>query len=65
VVVAEEEEYELGEEAAESVTTRAVRATEVTLPHLLLGTSSSLCTLYGHDRFEQALVLCIRKRRRG
>jgi len=48
-----------------SVTTRAIRATQVTLPALLLGTSSSLCTLYGHDRFEQALVLCIRKRRCG
>jgi len=64
-MVAEEEENEWGEEAAGSVTTLAVRATEVTLPDLLLGTSSSLCTLYGHDRFEHTLVLCIRKRRRG
>ena len=53
------EEYELGEEAAGSVTTRAVRATEFTLPALLLGTSSSLCTLYGRDRFEQALGTCV------
>ena len=48
----------VGEEAEGSVTTRADRATEVTLPALLLGTSNSLCALYGHDRFEQAFVLC-------
>jgi len=44
---------------------RKVWATEVTLPAPLLGTSSSLCTLYAHDRFEKALELCIRKRRCG
>jgi hypothetical protein len=56
------EEYEEGEKAARSITKRTVHAIEITLPALLLGTSSSSCTLYGHDRFKQTLVLCIRKK---
>jgi hypothetical protein len=65
-VVVEKEKYKEGEEAAKSVTKRTARASEFTLPALLLRTgSSSLCTLYGHDRFKQTLVLCIRKKRCG